>query len=240
MSSPATGVEFLAGAASTDIETRNITVASGDALFFPTLSVWVDNSGCPAYTTNTLAELQAEADGDWSAVTVTTCTVDGMPVSGLSDPQTTGYFTQATPFSYTTALTNSVPGPDYGEPCIPGGTTIGPALTEGVYLMVPPMAAGKHTISFSGIVGPASAPYLALDLTYKINSQPPALSAAAQGSAIELSWPQSPSSYIVETATNLISPAWSPLGAPLLATNGTMQVTFPTARGSQYFRLHGQ
>ncbi len=241
VSSPMAGsVAFLAGAAGTDTETRDVTIPAGVSLFFPILSIWVDNSGCPDFTTNTLDQLEAEAQEDWSGVTETACTIDGVPVPGLENPQYSPYLTQSLPFSYTTALTNSVLGPVYGEPCIPGSTTIGPAVAEGVYLMVPPMTAGNHTINFTGIVGPATAPYLAVNLTYNIAAQPPALSISTLGSGVELSWPQSQSSYIVETATNLASPAWSPFGAPVLASNGVLQVTVPTGSGSQYFRLRGQ
>jgi hypothetical protein len=240
VSGPMSGpVEFLAGAPGSDTETRKVTIPDGTALFFPILSTWDDNSGCPAFTTNTLAELQAEVEGAWSAVTVTTCTIDGVAVGGLDNPQTTGYLTQSTPFSYTTALTNSVLATVYGDPCIPGGTTIAPAVAEGVYLMLAPLPAGNHTIQFVGIVGPTNAPYLDVDLTYQITTLPAPLTIAAQGATIVLSWPQTATSYVVESASTLSSPNWSQVSLPIQEVNGNFQVTIPIGVGSQYFRLHG-
>jgi hypothetical protein len=170
VSGPISGpVEFLAGAPGSVDETRNVTIPAGTALFFPVLSTWADNSDCPVFDTNTLAQLQDIADGNWSVASETTCTIDGLAVANLDNPQTTPYFTKATPFSYTTALSNSVLNSVYANlPCIPGGTTVSPAVAEGVYLMLAPLAPGVHTIHFIGIVGPTNSPYLTLNLTYQV------------------------------------------------------------------------
>jgi hypothetical protein len=240
VSGPIAGpVRFLEGAPGSDTETRSVTIPEGTALFFPILSTWTDNSACPisTWTSNTVEELQAATAGNWSAVTETACTIDGVAVGGLDNPQTTGYRAQATPFSYTTAQTNSVLNWLYGEPCIPGGTTIGPAVADGVYLMLAPLAAGNHTIKFVGIVGPTNAPYVALDLTYQVTVLPVAASVAAQGAALVLSWPQTATSYQVESTGNLSSPNWLPVGAPIQAVNGNFQVTIPIGGGRQFFRL---
>ena len=176
VSGPIAGpVQFLAGAPSSDTETRQVSVPAGTALFFSVLSTYADNSGCPTFTSNTVAQLQAEADGNWGLATETTCTIDGVTVGGLDDPLTSSYFTTATPFNYTTALNDSVlQSPAYGLSCIPGGTTIGPAVADGVYLMLAPLPPGTHTINFVGVVGPADAPYVDVNLTYQITVLPPA------------------------------------------------------------------
>jgi len=170
---PASRVRFLAGiyipgTGGISVETRKITLPAETPLFFPVLSVWVDNSGCPTFTTFTADELAAQAAGDWSAVTVTTCTIDGVAVAGLSNPTNSTYLIQTPAFSYTTAEKDNVLAGLYGEPCIPGGLTIYPAVADGVYLMLEPLAPGKHTIHFVGIVGPASAPFVKDDITYDI------------------------------------------------------------------------
>lgn len=161
-------VRFLAGAPGSITAKRRITINDKVALFFPILSVWVDNTGCPDFTANTAAQLLSEAEGNWSAVTQTSCEIDGAPVAGLSDPQNTEYLVEAPPFSYTTAAKHNVLANVYGAPCMDGNTAIYPAVADGVYLMVSPFKPGKHTIHLTGVVGPASSPFLDEDLTYEI------------------------------------------------------------------------
>ena len=172
-SGPASSVRFLAGvyipgAGGKSVETRSITVAPETPLFFPILSIWTDNSACPSFTSFTADELVAQAAGEWSAVTVTTCTVDGVSVKDLSNPTNTPYLISSPAFSYTTAEKDNVLAGLYGEPCIPGGMTIYPAVAEGVYLMLSPLSPGKHTIHFVGVVGDPSNPFVKDDLTYDI------------------------------------------------------------------------
>ena len=237
VSGPITGpVQFLAGAPGSITATRNVTLPAGTAVFFSILSTWDDNSDCPNFDTNTLEQLQATADDNWSLATETSCTIDGMPVTGLDDPQTTSYYAQATPFSYTTALNDSV----IGLPCVPGGTTISPAVADGVYLMSAPLTPGLHTIHFVGIVGPISAPYLHQDITYQITAEPITLNIAAQGSSLKLSWPQWTIHYGLENTPILDSQIWSPVTTSIQTNNGTLQTTVPKSGGSQYFRLRAQ
>lgn len=168
---PASRVRFLAGAPGTTNETRHVIIPAETPLFFTILSVWVDNSGCPTFTSFTADELAAQAAGEWSAVTVTTCTIDGVPVAGLDNPTTTAYLVQAPPFSYTTAERGTVLA-DFGEPCIPGRLTVYPAVADGVYLMLSPLSPGKHSIHFVGVVGPVSSPFVEDDITYDITVLP--------------------------------------------------------------------
>lgn len=167
-SGPASRVRFLAGAPGTTTETRRVTIAAETPLFFTILSVWVDNSGCPTFTSFTADQLAAQAAGEWSAVTVTTCIIDGVPVTGLDNPASTAYLVQAPPFSYTTADNANVLAGIFGEPCIPGDMTIYPAVADGVYLMLAPLSPGKHSIHYVGVVGLVSAPFIRQDITYDI------------------------------------------------------------------------
>jgi hypothetical protein len=173
----ATKVRFLAGVYipgnnGISIETRVVTIDSGTPLFLSVLAAEEDNTGCNGdmldFATNTVSELIAEAAGQWSAVTSTTCTIDGVSVGDLGNPATTPYLVVSPPFSYTTAKKGNVVANLFGVPCLPGGYTVYPAVTEGVYLMIHPLPPGKHVINFVGIVGPASAPYVESDLTYDI------------------------------------------------------------------------
>jgi hypothetical protein len=124
-------------------------------------------------------------------------------------------------------------------PCVPGGTTISPAVADGVYLMSAPLTAGMHSIHFVGIVGPTNAPYVHQDITYQITASPISLSIAAQGSSTKLSWPQRTINYGLENTPVLNSQIWSPVTTPIQTNNGAIQ-TIVTNRGSQFFRLRSQ
>ena len=170
----ASRVRFLGGAfvpssGGISIETNHVTILPHTPLFFPILNTWVDNTGCPTFTSFTAAELAADLAGAWSAVTVTTCTIDGVPVAGLANPTNTIYLAVSPPFSYTTAEKDNVLAGFFGENCIPGGMTVYPAVAEGVYLMLSPLSPGKHSIHTVGVVGPVSAPFVVVDATYDIH-----------------------------------------------------------------------
>jgi hypothetical protein len=110
-------------------------------------------------------------------------------------------------------------------------------VADGVYLMSAPLAPGRHTIHFTGIVGPADSPYVSQDITYQITVLPVSVNIASQGSAIELSWPQTTVHYELENTPILDSPIWSPVTTSLQTNNGTLQTTVPQTGGSEYFRL---
>jgi hypothetical protein len=116
--------------------------------------------------------LAAEVIGGWSAVTLTTCTIDGVAVEGLDNPVTSNYNIVSPPFSYTIAEKDSIISLVEGEDCIPGGMTIYPAVADAAYLMLAPLKPGKHTIAFVGVWGPVSAPNLQLDITYDVTVAP--------------------------------------------------------------------
>jgi hypothetical protein len=167
---PASQVRFLAGSLLSSGQaaiTNRVTVTDQTPLFFTILSVWDDNSGCP-FTTFTAEQLRATVEGDWSAVTVTTCTIDGVPVAGLKNPTNTMYHVQSPFFSYTTAERGNVLAGVFGDTCIGGGVTIYPAVADGVYLMLSPLKPGKHTIHTVGVVGPLASPFVVEDVTYDI------------------------------------------------------------------------
>jgi hypothetical protein len=164
-------VRFLLGAYLTGgvvTETNQVTIPDSTPLFFSVLSAWADNSGCPDFTSFKAGELEDQVKGNWGAVTLTSCTIDGKAVSGLSDPATTDYLFLSPAFGYTTAENDNILAVLFGDTCIDGGTRIYPAVADGVYIMLAPLKPGKHTIHTVGIVGPIPAPYVELDLTYEI------------------------------------------------------------------------
>ena len=172
---PASHVLFLNGAPATTTETNRATIYADTPLFFPIVAFTADNTACPItdFTTNSADALAAEAVAGWNgAATLTTCTIDGVAVSGLENPTNTIYNVVSTPFSYTTAEKDNIVAVSAGEPCLPGGLTIWPAVADGVYLMLAPLPPGEHLIHFVGVAGPLSSPYVRLDITYRLTVLP--------------------------------------------------------------------
>jgi hypothetical protein len=156
------------------VKTNKLSIERDTPLFFPILSVYDDNTTCPvsAFGSLTAAELTDTNASMWTAVTVTSCSIDGVAVAGLEDPATTEYLVVSPPFSYTTAEKDNVLAGFFGEPCIPGDLTVYPAVAEGVFLMISPLSPGKHTIHCIGVVGPATAPFVEENITYEITVLP--------------------------------------------------------------------
>lgn len=176
----ASGVLFLSGAPTSVTETNHATIFPNTPLFVAILAFAADNTACPTtdFTTNSAEVLAGEAVAGWnSAATLTTCTIDGVAVPGLENPTNTIYNVVSVPFSYTTAEKDNIVAVSEGEPCLPGGLTIYPAVADGVYLMLAPLAPGRHSIHFVGVAGPLSSPFLKIDITYDITVLP-------------FSWPQ--------------------------------------------------
>ena len=150
--------------------TRSLTVPKGKALFFPVLSVIDDNTGCPSYNDPLLTadQLAAQAADIFTAVSETTCTIDGVPVQGLADPQHSPYRVQSPAFTYTVASHNNLLAAIFDGPCIPDGITVTPAVSDGVFLMLAPLSDGQHTIHFVGVVGPVASPFFFKDIIYNI------------------------------------------------------------------------
>ena len=65
-----------------------------------------------------------------------------------------------------------------------------------------------------------------------------ALSIQPSGSDVILSWPQSAVGYTLQSNGSLAQPnGWSPVGQPVIPTNGFNTVTVPATNSPQYFRL---
>jgi len=167
---PDSRVLFLNGAPTSTTETKQATILADTPLFLAILAFTADNTACPitSFTSNSADVLAAEAVAGWnSAATLTTCTIDGVAVPGLENPTNTIYNVVSVPFSYTTAEKDNIVAVSEGEPCLPGGLTVYPAVADGVYLMLSPLSPGKHTIHFVGEAGPGGS-FLKIDITYDI------------------------------------------------------------------------
>jgi hypothetical protein len=177
-SGPASRVRFpgpsTIGGEAIHVETNHITITAGTPLFFAVFALWNDNGNCPlsAFGTNTAAQLAGFDEQQWSGVTETTCTIDGVSVDGMENPTNSAYNVVSTPFSYTTAEKDNVLVAAFGATCIPGDFTIYPAVAEGVYVMIAPLTPGRHTIHSVAVVGPLDAPLAKSDKTEDITVLP--------------------------------------------------------------------
>lgn len=160
-------VWFLPGVSGNATITRDVTVPVGVALFTPALSVYVNNADCPANTTFSKDELLAQANGAWDfAASLTVVVIDGVPVAGLENPQTTAYRVESDLFYVTVADHDNILAAT-GVPCFPDGGTID-YVTVGAFVMIKPLSAGHHTIRVVGGAGPLDDPFFVKDITYNI------------------------------------------------------------------------
>jgi hypothetical protein len=160
-------VWFLAGNFGGN-DVRNATVPTGTALFFPIINnFWIITPGDPQWDApyldtdhNILYDtfqdyvIEQVFDPAMDAATNLSCTVDGKAVNNI-----TGY-------RVLSEERDSTELPDGNVFGIPGGV-YGPNQSEGYYLMLPPLSAGKHTIHFAGQTTGFS-----LDVTYNLTVKP--------------------------------------------------------------------
>ena len=152
-------VWFLAGISGAEgTVTRNVTVPTGTALFFPIYTyAWVNTPefGDPEWSPEQEAAVRGQAativEGAADGVTAE---VDGRPVSNLA----TYRCRNDEPF-----LVDMPDGNLFG---IPAGT-YGPSITDGYFLMLAPLSRGQHTIHFRSVVDS-----LVQDVTYHLTVAP--------------------------------------------------------------------
>lgn len=148
--------------------TFQFSIPAGKAMLVSPLTFWVDNANCPTFTDFTVDELQAQVSAEWSLVSETSCTIDGVTVPGLTNPQDSPYLVDSTVFSYTLPDHDTYPTVLFGATCIADGTTIGPAVAEGEFLMIHPLPVGQHIIHTTAVFGPAASPFLVTDITFVV------------------------------------------------------------------------
>ena len=148
--------------------TFQFSIPAGKAMLLSPLTYWVDNANCPSFTDFTVDELRAQASAVWSLVSETSCTIDGVTVPGLTNPQDSHYLVDSTVFNYTLPDHDTYPTVLFGATCVANGTTIGPAVAEGEFLMIRPLPVGQHIIHTTAVLGPAASPFLVTDITFVI------------------------------------------------------------------------
>ena len=154
-------VFYLAGTNAGSVVRDKCSVPSGSAIFFPILSISADNGGVDPAKQLSDADLQGYVQ----------TALDTVPISGLSaefDGQKVAdlarFKTKITKFNYTLPAE-----PNFYDCTGATGVTglIDPAYAAGFFVMLPPQAAGAHTLHFAG-KSPASRPAVDLDVTYHL------------------------------------------------------------------------
>jgi hypothetical protein len=161
---PAGPVWFLGGIISLSpfggSANRTGTIPAGKALFFPLIDVEWDNGGTP-FTTFTVSQLRAFAKAVIDGADDITCEIDGVPLLNLSNPLTTAYRVVSPVFSYALPATDNL-AQFFG---IDIWGTVGPAVADGIYVMLAPLPVGRHTIHFTA--GFSTSPFMQ-DITYNL------------------------------------------------------------------------
>ena len=163
-------VWFLAGATflqGYQTAYRSCTIPAGVYLFFPVIDTWNDDLSCPGtppgiLTGKKLRQL-VQQQTDTIEPKSMNVTVDGLAVKGLTN-STTAYRAAANGFSYTLPADNALSQfcPDNAFPAGTSPPNPPGAYANGVYIMLAPLSAGIHHITFAATesgtptFGPAS------------------------------------------------------------------------------------
>jgi len=152
-------VWFLAGTRGTTV-VRDCTIPAGKTLFFPIInSLWInipelgDNPWSDEQQEFALSVIEPFVDKAYKL----SCTIDGVPVENLASYRAT------TPDDGEYFITV----PDGSPVGLPAGT-YGPAVDDGIYLMLTPLKPGKHTIRFTSASKGTIFGDFALDVTYHL------------------------------------------------------------------------
>lgn len=143
------------------METRNVTVPPGKKLFFPVVDAeasTIEGNG------DAEADLRATAEffADFIVPESLYCEVDGQRVENLAD-----YRVQSPLFTFGPLPDGNVLE-EFGYDAPEGSTSN--SVSDGVFVMLAPLSAGKHTIRFGGVIDLTSAggPIFIQAITYNI------------------------------------------------------------------------
>jgi hypothetical protein len=219
-------VWFLAS--TVDTNTRSCTIPDGKSLLVGLLNAEdseLEDPGSTAASQKDAAQFLADHISDIAF------SVDGAALGNIGD-----YRVQSPQFSFT-APTPWIFGATGGP-----NTSVG----DGYFVMVPPLPPGAHTLHSSGafhfaVAEGDSFDYdAAMDMTYQLMVTGPSLGFAMAGNNLVLSWPQTGSRYVLESAPQLTGAAWSPVTGTVDSSSGNYEVAAPVGLGSQFFRLRWQ
>jgi hypothetical protein len=132
--------------------TRSCAVPAGKALFFPVLNVedsapeepnWGCGNGLPPLVMGTVAEMRQCVEGFLTGIHDLKADVDGKGIRNLQKD----FRVQSVEFGATWPDDNVLTA--IGEGPFPAGT-YSPVVDDGVYVMLPPLPPGNHTVHFQG------------------------------------------------------------------------------------------
>ena len=154
-------VWFLMGTVAGE-SNRTCSIPEGKALFFPII-----NSVDVNVTNQTAKELRAELEPCFDAVRNLSVEVDGKPIRKLKN-----HFRVRSEVFEVTLPQGNVFGLDPGS--------YSPAVDDGYYVMLEPLAVGKHTLHFGGSSDPSAACIFypdgfSVDVTYSLDIVPVSL-----------------------------------------------------------------
>ncbi|MFT3924001.1 MAG: hypothetical protein QM778_15815 [Myxococcales bacterium] len=159
---PSSPVFFLVGSLGGPVTRRECKVPKGAALFFPLLNTWADTAGLPPEQQLSPADNKAYVEGGAAAFILPSmyARVDGQEIMDVQ----AGTMTEATPYelnytepnAYNCIGVEGVNGDFYGN-------------VQGTWVMLAPLAPGKHVIEFGGRSknDTPSAPDFATDTRYE-------------------------------------------------------------------------
>jgi hypothetical protein len=147
---------------------RSCTVPANTYLFAALDYSWWDNSACNGQqpTTYTTAQLRGLAAVGTDDLTSLSATVDGQPVNDLEPPAASPYRALSPVFSYSTPSDSLINYTLCGSVGFSAQTVSG-AISDGVFLMIGPLASGTHVLHFTEYYLGA----LADDVTYQLTVQ---------------------------------------------------------------------
>ena len=144
---------FLAGVWNGGSAERTCTIPTGQFLFFPLVNTFLAAEG----------DERAKANAFIDKVSILECSIDGVPLQNLSSYRAEspegGFVLTVPPDSLFTEL--GAPAGDYA-----------PAVSDGYWIMLPPLPAGEHEIKFRGVVGDRENHDFETDVTYHLTIVP--------------------------------------------------------------------
>ncbi len=218
--------------------TRTATIPEGTFLFLATVALRNDNADCPNPDHYTPAQLLGGITNLVNGATGITAKLDDVSLANLASVRTNTYRTDAI-FNYTSPPGDNMIYYEEKLDCYTNSKnifyTITNAVSDGIYLMIPPLSQGFHTLTYTLTLNTG----FSWDMTENLIVVPatPPLAIASPSNALTLSWPQSSAAYSLETTTNLENPDWQPANLPVNALPGIYQVTAPLDSNHRFYRL---
>ena len=148
-------VYYLAGAPVIDPVVRHVTMPRGKYLFFPLVTVECSNVEPAPFFGSNYVELSGCAGSFFDPTNVLSCSIDGVPVTGLH-----GYRVQSPLYAFDMPPRNNV----LGLPGVSGGLSV----ADGYWLLLEPLSTGHHVIQFTALLTTGIGNGFSQNITYHI------------------------------------------------------------------------